>query len=221
MKRIVYWISAVLVYFVTGPDWAAWAESPVGRLGDRLIVSVNNLPYTQRQIEAYATVREALRSGSVSDGVVVASGNWKDAVDMFTEEMIILQEAQRLGGFQAESRLTSKFQSLLSERLQANSSLRTTLERLGYHAKSSRRLVDAILRVATFRRSKERQLNAQVSDKSVTNKTDGPPAPAGAPVNAGGPWLDDLKARTIVRHYEEAFRYVMIYPTQSPQNNAR
>lgn len=212
--------SFILMFLIAAFCSSAAAQSNTGRLGDRLIVSINSLPYTQRQIEAYATVREAMRSGAVVTGAVVIAENWKDAVEVFTEEMIILQEAQRLGGFQAESRLTNRYQTLLTERMAQSASLRETLSRLGYHPKSLRRIIDAILRVATFRRSKERQPNALGGEKSSVNE-DGPPAPASAPGSGGGPWLDDLKARAVVRNYEDAFRYVMIYPPQTQVTHER
>jgi hypothetical protein len=198
------------VWLAASAAMSAFAQGSSARLGDRLVVSINNLPYTHRQIEAYATVREALRPGDGGTRVAVVAANWKDAIDVFTEEMIILQEAQRLGGFQADSKIAARFQLVLAERMQAGVTARATLDRLGYDAVGIARVVDAILRVATFRRSKERQPGG---DKGAVQE-DGPPAPASAPGGGGGPWLDELKARAVVRHYDEAFNYVMIQPPQ-------
>lgn len=205
----------VAVWLAASTAVSAFAQGSPARLGDRLVVSINNLPYTHRQIEAYATVREALRPGDGGTRVAVVAANWKDAIDVFTEEMIILQEAQRLGGFQADSKVAARFQHVLEERMRSGAAVRTTLERLGYDAVGIARVVDAVLRVATFRRSKERQPGG---DKGAQHE-DGPPAPASAPGGGGGPWLDELKARAVVRHYDEAFKFVTIQPPQRKKAN--
>lgn len=208
----------VAVWLATSAAMSAFAQGSPARLGDRLVVSINNLPYTHRQIEAYATVREALRPGDDGTRVAVVAANWKDAIDVFTEEMIILQEAQRLGGFQADSKIAARFQSVLDERMRSGTAVRATLDRLGYDAVGIGRVVDAVLRVATFRRSKERQPGGAGGDKGASQE-DGPPAPASAPGGGGGPWLDELKARAVVRHYDEAFNYVTIQPPQRKKAN--
>lgn len=210
-----YWMPCILLQLAV----MAGAQAPsAGVLGDRLIVSINSLPYTQRQIEAYATVREALRSPQAGEQAVVVAQNWKEAIELFSEEMIILQEAQRLGGFQAESRLTQRYRQLLAERMQKGAALRATLQRLGYDKNALSRIVDAILRVASFRRSKERQPGVSASERNGIQQ-DGPPAPMGSPSLGGGPWLDDLKTRAVVRHYDGAWRYERIQLPASPSKH--
>lgn len=208
VKKPLRILMSILLVKATLPGMA---QTTSASLSDRLIVSINSVPYTQRQIEAYASVREALRNARAGEQVIVVVDNWKEAIELFTEEMIVLQEAQRLGGFQAESRLTQRYRQLLDERMRSGPALRATLQRLGYDVNSLGRVVDAILRVASFRRSKERQPGVSGGERNEF-QNDGPPAPIGAPTRGGGPWLDDLKTRAVVRHYDGAFHYETIKP---------
>jgi hypothetical protein len=73
--------------------------------------------YTQRQIEMYIVVKESLRKKtSMESARVVNATNWNEAVTVFTEDMIVYQEVQRLGGLQAPDQLVEKFVSLIQEK---------------------------------------------------------------------------------------------------------
>src|SRR5262249_49257654 len=63
-----------------------------GVLGDRLVTEINNIPYTQRQVETYLFVKEALRKNEPGQGIsLVNSSNWQMALDAFSEDMLIQQ----------------------------------------------------------------------------------------------------------------------------------
>ncbi len=166
-----------------------------GPVGDRLVLAVNDLPYSQRQVEAYITVKESLRQ--TSDGSVrsVSAANWDDALTVFAEDMIVLQESQRLGSFQAPADLLAKFSSVVQDKTQRGPALRQTMQRLGVDDAQLGRTLEIVLRVAAFRRSRDRH--------DVQN---------GAASQDSGKWLVELTDRAIVRRFEGAAVYVVIEP---------
>ncbi len=173
-----------------------------GPLGDRLVVSINNVPYTQRQIEAYINVKESLRKTNDGNVRVIDAGNWGDALQVFSEDMVILQEAQRLGSFASQDQLLDKYNAVVREKLGQKGELSKAVERLGIDDQTLARTLDDVLRIAAFRRSKDRQ-EAQTSGHVARKK---------AGIEAKLQWLDDLNGRAIVRPYDGAKTYVVIQP---------
>lgn len=168
-------------------------------LGDRLIVGINGVPYTQSQIETYIHIKESLRKTMDGNVRVISSANWDDAISVFTEDMIILQESQRLGSFSAPDQALDKYLSVIREKLAKGEALRATFARLGIDDASLGHSLEDVLRVAAFRRSKERQ-DAQAGE---------------APAARERPkWLVELSSRAVVRRYEGADTYVTTFPNQ-------
>lgn len=171
-------------------------------LGDRLVLSINNIPYTQRQVEAYISVKESLRKSDAPVRLIQA-GNWMDALTVFSEDMIILQEAQRLGSFQALEQSTDKFEQVVRDKAKNDATFGANLARLGIDDVALTRAIEGVLRVAAFRRSKDRQ--AQVGTR--------PDAEDLESQKESRKWLDELVDRAIVRQYQNAESYSVIQPT--------
>lgn len=171
-------------------------------IGDRLVLSINNIPYTQRQVEVYISVKESLRK-SEQPVRLIQAGNWTDALTVFSEDMIILQEAQRLGSFQSLEQSTEKFQDVVRDKAKRDREFSANLSRLGVDTVALTRALEAVLRVAAFRRSKDRQ--AQVGTR--------PDAEDLEAQKESRKWLDDLIDRGVVRHYQNAESYLLIQPS--------
>jgi hypothetical protein len=184
----------------------AFAQDPVG---DRLVLSINNIPYTQRQVEVYISVKEGLRK---SDGPVrlIVAGNWTDALTVFSEDMIIQQEAQRLGSFQSLEQSTEKFEAVVRDKAKRDREFAQNLTRLGVDDLALVRALETVLRVAAFRRSKDRQ--AQVGTR--------PDAEDLEAQKESRKWLDDLIDRGVVRHYQNAETFMVIQPSLGRQLDA-
>lgn len=176
--------------------------------GDRLVVAVNNIPYSQRQVEAYVAVKESLRKIPESGTAVAAAGavrlvdagNWGDALAVFTEDMIILQEAHRLGSFATLDQTVEKFQGVVKDRAARAGTFRSALSRLGVDDQALVRTLEDVLRVAAFRRARERPQEASAPDDDKGE--DG-----GAPS-----WLVELTDRAVVRQFSGAESFVAIAP---------
>lgn len=172
--------------------------SPVG---DRLVLSVNGVPYSQRQVETYINVKESLRKTNDGNVRVIDKANWHDALTVFSEDMIILQEAQRLGSFSTQDQLVDKYHAVVRDKISQGGELKRSLARLGVDEPTLAKALDDVLRVAAFRRSKDRQ----ESQGAKTKKMDLSQAKV--------EWLEDLTTRAIVRPYEGAHEYLLIEPS--------
>ena len=178
-------------------------------VGDRLIFSINNLSYSQRQIEVTFYIKEALREETASNPeleiIEINQENWQSIMKVFAEDMIVLQEAVRLGSFQINTTALQKYKDLVSIQVEKSKFLQTNFERLGVDKKTLHSEIDNVLRVAGFRKSKRRQ---NKNDAEITNLT-----------TSQSKWLSELTDRTVIRTYEGAQKYILIQPQQGPTAN--
>lgn len=174
-------------------------------LGDRVVLTINNVPFTQRQVEGYINIKECLRKSSDGSIRLVNAGLWRDALTVFTSDAVLLLEAQRVGGITIPESMTKKYLELLKTKSVSNPELKAMLARLGLNDGGLERAIDTVLRVAAFRRSKERQ---ETQSQLPFSGADGRGS-AGLRVAA---WQKDLMDRAIVRRYEDADQYVVIHP---------
>lgn len=170
-------------------------------IGDRAVLSINNFTYTQRQVEMYIVLKESLRRNTNLESTrVVNAGNWNEALSVFTEDMIVYQESQRLGVLQAPDQLIDKFVSLIREKNKKSQLFRSTMSRLGADQNGVTRVLDMVIRIAAFRRSKDRQASA-ITTNDLPDETGDKPT-----------WLIELIDRSVVRRYEGALIFVDISP---------
>jgi hypothetical protein len=131
---------------------------------------------------------------------VISSRNWGEAITVFTEEMMILQEAVRLGSFAAPDQLLDKYNAVIRKKLAQGTALKRTLQRLGVDDLTISRTLDSILRVASYRQNRNRQeAQAAVVKKSAT-------------VESESKWLTELRGRTNTRVFAGTEVYLEINP---------
>lgn len=173
-------------------------------LGDRVISAVDEVPYTQRQLETYFLVKESLRGGPSRPGAPVSKQNWSEAVQAFNQDMMIYQEAVRLGGFQPTEDMSSRYFEMVQETLSENKAFRSMALRLGADDEVLRSMLEKVLRIALFRNSKDKQEAISRKRSEVVEEEPG---------GKDGQWLETLKTRTVVRLFKEADVYWRIDPT--------
>lgn len=174
----------------------------VHEVGDRVVVTINNVPFTQRQVEGYINIKESLRKNVEGKLRLVNASQWEDALTVFTNDAVFLIEAQRIGSVTIPENLAKKYIDLLREKSVTNPELKAMFLRLGLSDGSLERAVDTVLRVAAFRRSKERQ-------ESQSQLQTGEGADGGIRFSM---WQKELLDRAIIRRYEDAAQYILIQP---------
>ena len=203
-KRTSSWTARMITVcvFVSSLLALTSTESLQAQVGDRAVLAINNVTYTQRQIEMYIVVKESLRKNtSIESARVVNAANWNEAVTVFTEDMIVYQEAQRLGGLQAPDQLIEKFVSLIQEKSNKSDVFRSTMTRLGADQVGMTRVLDSVIRIAAFRRSKDRQASNSDSTGEIEDQSGSTPE-----------WLTEITERAIVRRYEGTNQFIEIAP---------
>jgi len=195
------------VRWLLGPALFMWLTASAfasGVLGDRLVIAVNSLPYSQRQLELYLTIKQSLRPEEVGEQQIVSAANWSEALTVFSEEMMILQEAMRLGSFAASDQLLDQYNGALRKKMSRGTKLQNTLIRLGVDDLAVSRTLDSILRVASYRQNRNRQ---EIQGLSVKKSA------IGQAKDSEPKWLQELRGRTNMRVFSGADIYREISPT--------
>src|SRR5690606_10479717 len=107
---------------VTGA-FSAYGETVV----DRLLFEVDLRSYSQSQMELYLLCKDAV--GGAETLRTVGGDNWDRLLEEFKNDMIIQQEALRLGSFEASTRVLEKALEVFQERLNRTEAASTTLSR--------------------------------------------------------------------------------------------
>lgn len=195
MTKLQLTIAGLLVFFGA-------ALRLDGAILDRLVVEINTVPFTQRQIESYVTTKASLIKVSNLQGgdtLVFNAGNWRGVVDLFSDDMVILQEAQRLGSFQPAEAMVAEAVTILKNKSQGPTGFAQAFQRLGLDEPGLARYCGMILRLEAYRRSKNKQ------SQSGQGKGVG---------DSGRPkWLQDLTSRSVVRIYRGGDVFQTIEPS--------
>jgi len=168
------------------------------KIGDRLALEINSIPYTQRQVESYLVAKTSITRnvGIAGNAFDLTDQDWPQALTVFTDDMVILQEAQRLGSFHPADALVNEALGIVKDKLPLTADMKSAIERLDLDDRTLARNLSYVLRVEAFRRSKNRQ----------TTTVRDPNAPS--VVMAQKPrWLVDLTSRSVVRQFKGIHPY--------------
>jgi hypothetical protein len=171
--------------------WLASAQE----LADRLLIEIDLHSYTQTQMELYLICKDALGGGDQIRSV--ETGSWDRLLEEFKNDMVMHQEATRLGSFEATARVLEKALDVFQDRKTGSEEIGRQLERLGADESVVRKIVAMAVRVEGFRRSKERQAAVQ------EGQPDGPQVQQ----KAVQEWQKELIARSVVRYYDGAVTF--------------
>lgn len=165
-------------------------------LGDRLILTINGIPYSQLQIEGYLDVKESLRDDPTKSQLV-ASDNWNVALSSFIKDMTLYQEANRTSGFRPNLEVVSKATERSLQAVQSTERFKARFQELGIDSSLIREYVGRILAIENLRRSRNGLL------KSKTKAAD-------RNSNSAIDWEDELLKRTLIRWFEHGKTYESI-----------
>ena len=156
-------------------------------LGDRLLLQINNRSYTQRQLEAHMLVREALRiTPQLADAPVISAQRWRDLLEMFREDMLILLELERYDRYRPN---TADVEAARHYVLQKHALLQADLVRLGIDNEMLTELIVVNLKINSYRRAQDK------------NTTTTKPR-----------WLQRIEQRNFVRFYRGSSLWMPIMP---------
>ena len=175
-------------------------RAAVPEISDRLVLAVSGSSYSQRHVAVWFVVRELLQE-EVATQIQkdkapllseIASG-WKSVIEKFAEDMVIRQEAARLGSFQPSAKAQIKANERIVARRKVDRDVNAALSALAVTDDEISNFTGTILQVEGFRKSRDRQ---------------GPGAKDLSKDSSGGSWLGDLKARSVIRIYSDGDNWV-------------
>ena len=169
------------------------AEPSPSTLGDRLVLSINNVPYSQLQIEGYLNVKEALR-GDIEKSQVVAAENWAAALAAFMLDMTLYQEATKSSGFRPQKDGIQKSLTRIESSSSKSNSFNLKFKDLGLDESAIKEHLSRILTVENLKRSR------QGLDKNKSANQD---------------WEQELQKHSIVRWFDGGKNYESIRPTNT------
>jgi hypothetical protein len=182
MSRIFFAL-LFLTFFFAAPGRAAVA--------DRIVVSVDGSPYSQRYVMAYFIARESIQEvpadskGSPARRPLFEelAANWKQSLAKFAADMVIRHESSRLGSFLTTPKILVKGVERANARLASDKDLAASVAAIGLGEEELGQFVGAVLQVEGFRKSRDRQA-------------------AGVSQSTGASWQDALLERALIRYFE-------------------
>lgn len=190
-KKIIKIKSLVLMMMIVvfAPKQAISAP-----LGDRLVLTINGIPYSQLQIEGYLDVKESLRDDP-GKSQLVDKDNWNVALASFMKDMTLYQEANRTSGFRPTRDVVTKATERVQKVSDANPRFKNRFNELGFDTPTIREYISRILSIENLRRSR----NALRSNKEKDRDK---------PKNVAIPdWEDELMKRALIRWFEHGKTY--------------
>ena len=160
-------------------------------IADRVLVAINNIPYTQLQLESYLNVKESLRD-EASSSQVVKESNWLQAIDAFINDMMIHQEATKSSGFRPTKETIQKLRARVEKTAAAAPQFKAVFDRLRL---TRTELENEILRIATVENYRKGKASLSSNRKNIQDS-----------------WENELKSRSIVRLFDDAKTWKTIQP---------
>jgi hypothetical protein len=161
--------------------------SHCAKVVDRLVLELNQTPFTQNQIKNYVLTHITL-SDEESVNNLNLSESWTRYLAKFLADMIIDQEASRLGSYEPTTKMLEDATQLIIRK-----------DTLGFHRKMSpdqfSKTLKKVLRIENFKRIKQRQLSL-----GATTDTE-----AGWQQSA---WYKDLREKAMIRFFKDAYQYI-------------
>lgn len=177
---------------------SAFSELHGKALADRLIMEIDHTPYSQRQLEIYFVVKDALTGKQNIRSTNTT--NWHSLYEEFRVDMIIHQEALRLGSFNPSLNMLGKAEKIFNMHRVKQDIIIASMQRLGASQKTVKKVIATALRVESFRRSKERQASIRESQKSSSIVR----------TIRFSKWQKDLESRAVIRHFDGSDKFVPI-----------
>lgn len=179
--------------------WLSLQPVAFGVLADRLVVEVDGVAYTQRQVELYTTLKSVLRATDENQLTMAAKDNWAQIVEEFARDMMLEHEAQRLGSFQPNRKVVTEAEKIINDKKGKNTAFAQFLERMDATSLSLRRALASVVRVHSFLLSKESFSNSKKKNKVSKNW-------------ANEEWFKRLEERSSYRYYANSASYEPITP---------
>lgn len=196
---------------------AAAAPRASAQLVDRLLLSVDNRSYSQRQFELYMALESLLFSGKQPAQWRVTPGNWEAKLGVFIQHMLVDKSARSLATFTAKPEEIDIAVRKLAQI--KGPEWREFVSSLGFSPASFAAERDRMIRVAKFvchrlRLSRAGSVAYSASQAAAASCKDGQQLP---PLSQDFRWFKRIVQETPYRVYEGARTYQALLPFPQPK----
>lgn len=161
---------------------------------DRLVLEVDSFSYTQRQLELYIILKNILSKNKPPPLTLIDARNWDQALNEFQIDMLIEQEARRIGSVHLSDKTIAVARKIVAQRSAKDPTFRLFLEHVGADETTIRKTLITILIVRKFKIGKN--LSRNNDSKANLYK-----------------WINALQSRIPYRIYEGAKKFEPIQST--------
>jgi hypothetical protein len=177
-------------------------------LRDRLLLEVNKNGYSQRFFELYTAVKAALSPSSGSSSVKipaeVTQDNWQTALADFNTDMLVEQEARRLGGISIVKNLMTRAREIIAAKQKEDPKLAQLFVRLKVSDDLLKNTILSVLTVKLFLlRRQGGEVQMKDSETAVFSEI---------PLNKKAAWFVRVEQVTSYRLFDDATLYRPIAP---------
>lgn len=161
-------------------------------IADRLIVEIGSSPFTQREIEIHFLTSCIMRQIPEKNCVINAA-NWPEILKIFSDDMILRQQAGSMLVQQAPPKAIEKATNDVEKKIDSYPPLKAARQRLQISQKDIKRSVNEIFGIESFKQRKSQLDNSDESASSHANL--------------------EAKKKTLVRKLADADKYVELSAT--------
>lgn len=167
-------------------------------LVDRLILEIGVNSFTQRQLELYMTLKRTLQDQDPKEVVFINKENWTKSIFEYRDDMILIQEANRLGHGRPSKKILDDAVKYILKVRSVSVSFDTFIKKMGASSQEIKRVLASIFQVRIFSLSKNKAKNKHENKIKQLEKHK--------------VWLKDIKSKYAFRFYEGAQYYKSIRP---------
>jgi hypothetical protein len=161
-KTSIFWHDVTKLIVLNTAILLVCSMAPLGqsatrnnnKIVDRVVVSINNFPFTQLQIESYMLVKEGLRKDP-ENSQLVDQTNWTAARQAFVNDMIVFLEAAKTSGFKPQKSTTNKVIERFNGTIKQQTKFSQAIQKLDVDAPTIQELINKILTIESYRKSKQ------------------------------------------------------------------
>jgi len=161
----------------------------LAKIGDRILLEINNSFYTQRQMESYLFLKDFVRGEYKGKTNHMNQDNWKPRLESYLYDMLIHQDTQRMGSFFPNDKSISGAMNAIKAEAKKSPEFFGRMKFLGVDGKNLRRVVAQILQVEGYRRSKSLDSKSAPSKRRALN------------------WATDLRKKFVIRHFDGSKKF--------------
>ena len=172
---------------------------------DRLVVEINKINYTQRQLETYMVLRGVLADSASGPFKMIDESNWSENLYEYKDHMVIAGEALRLSSLQPAETLITTLMNAIAQKKDTDLIFSNFLKSFQISDQELLSHVITIARVDSYIKGRTSKTSQTLVESSQFRNS---------------AWFKRLSSRVPFRIYENARNFNKLQPDQFPMKSS-